>query len=84
MVAKVKRIDKTQTDLQTEKNLKLLERFTLVSDGDGHEFVIPVSQLKTFESWLEMDPESEDFDCERFNDFRIDGGLLTFTDPAVN
>lgn len=80
----MKRIDKTQTDLQTEKNLKLLERFTLVSDESGHRYVIPVSRYDEFNTWAESDTESEDFNPGLFNELRIDGGLLTFCDPAVN
>jgi len=75
---------KGSTDDEHEKNLAIIERSTQVSDESGHEYVIPVHKLLEFEEWNEMDTESEDFDCERFDEFRIDGGRLTFTDPRVN
>ena len=57
MAAKIRSIDGKPTDEKHERNLKLIERWTLVSD---------------------------EFDYERFNEYRIDGGTLTFTDPKVN
>jgi hypothetical protein len=80
----VKSIDKKPTDEKAEKNLRILERFTLVSDESGHEYVIPVARKIEFDTWNQMDTESEDFDCSLFEEFRIGGGLLTFTDPKVN
>ena len=55
------------------------KRFTLVSDDDGHRYVIPVDMLPKF--WLFVEePEDDEFDFEKY---RIDGGTLTFTDPKV-
>jgi len=81
--SKVKSI-KGETSEQHEKNLRVTERFTLASDESGHEYVIPVAKKAEFNKWNEMDTESEEFDCELFDEYRIDGGLLTFTDPKVN
>jgi hypothetical protein len=80
----IKSINKKPTDEKNEQNLRILERFTLVSDESGHEYVIPVARKIEFDTWNAMDTESEDFECELFNEFRIEGGLLTFTDPKVN
>jgi hypothetical protein len=79
-MSKILSLDKKPTDEKHEKNLAILERFTLVSDNDGHEYVIPLARKIEFDKWV----EAEDFDCDRFNEFRIEGGLLTFTDPKVN
>jgi hypothetical protein len=84
MTASIHRIDKTLTNEAAEKGALLLERFTLVSDDDGHKFVLPLSRLTEFNEWLATDPESEEFNCDRFNEFIFEGGLLTFLDPAVN
>jgi hypothetical protein len=84
MAAKIKSISGTPTDEKHERNLAIVERWTLVSDESGHDYVIPVYRLVEFREWNEMDTESEEFDCERFNEFRLDGGTLTFTDPKVN
>lgn len=81
---KIVRIDKSATDAKAEKNLLLLERWTLVSDESGHRYVIPIARKIEFDAWSQMDTESEDFNCDLFNEFRIDGGLLTFADPRVN
>ncbi len=80
----VKSINKKPTDEKQERNLRILESWCIVSDESGHEYVIPVHLKIEFEEWNEMDTESENFDCERFNEFRKDGGILTFTDPRVN
>jgi len=82
-MSKVRAI-KGSTDEEHEKNLAIIERFTLVSDESGHGYVIPVHRLLEFEEWNQMDYDREEFDCELFSDFRLDGGRLTFTDPRVN
>lgn len=84
MSTKIKRIDRTETTEEVERSALLVERFTLAKDGDGHEYVLPISRLVEFEAWDATDPESEDFDCGKFDEYRYDGGLLTFTDPATN
>lgn len=84
MTASIHRIDKTLTNEAAEKGALLLERFTLVSDDDGHRFVIPLSRLTEFNEWLESDMESESFNPNKYDEFSLDGGLLTFCDPAVN
>lgn len=79
----IKSIDKKPTDEKNEQNLRILERFTLVSDDDGHKYIIPVARKLEFDAWLRA-TEDSDFSDPGFDEFRIDGGLLTFTDPKVN
>jgi len=79
----IKSIDRNPTDERHEKNLAIVERYCLVSDEDGHNYVIPLARKIEFDVWQETDAESEDFKCELFSEFRIEGGLLTFTDPKV-
>ena len=82
MAATLKRIDKTQTDLQTEKNLKLLERFALVHDNDGVQYVIPLNRKQEFDAWVLTFQKR--VEPSRFMEFKYSNGLLTFLDPAVN
>lgn len=84
MSAKINSIDKKPTDEKHERNLRILERWTLVSDESGHEYVIPIARKIEFDTWSQMETELEEFNCELFNEFRIEGGTLTFTDPRVN
>ena len=77
----VKSINKKPTDEKSEKNLRLLERFTLVRDDSGHRYVIPIGIKVEFDKWA---VEEDTNDPNKFDDFRIEGGLLTFTDPKVN
>jgi len=80
----VKSIDKKPTDEKHEKNLHILERYFIGSDDSGHKYVVPIARKLEFDEWSQADTEEEDFDPDLFNDFRLDGGLLTFTDPKVN
>ena len=84
MVAKIRSISKKGTDEQNEKNLSILERYFIGRDESGHKYVVPVLRKIEFDAWNESDSESEGFDPGLFNEYRLDGGLLTFTDPKVN
>jgi hypothetical protein len=56
------------------------KRFTIVSDDSSHKYVIPVEKMEEFEVWA----ENEDCDdCGRYDEYRLDGGTLTFTDPKI-
>jgi hypothetical protein len=81
---KVKGIDRKLTDEKHERNLAILERYFIGSDDSGHEYVVPIYRKIEFDVWVEADTEAEDFDPDLFDEFRLDGGLLTFTDPKVN
>lgn len=81
---KIKSIDKKPTDEQNEKNLSILERYFIGTDESGHHYVVPIYRKIEFDEWSEADTEAEDFSPDLFNEFRLEGGLLTFTDPKVN
>jgi hypothetical protein len=83
-MGKIRSIDGKSTNEKHERNLAIIERWTLVSDESGHRYVIPIARKIEFDAWNEMDTGSDDFNCALFDEFRIDGGTLTFTDPKVN
>jgi hypothetical protein len=80
----VKSIDKKPTDERREKNSIIIERYFVGSDDSGHQYVVPIYRKIEFDEWNQMSTESEDFNPDLFNEYRLDGGLLTFTDPKVN
>lgn len=83
-MAEIKCIDRTPTDEQHERNIAVIERYCITSDEDGYNYVIPVYKLSEFHAWVALKcPESKRTELFRFEDCRIDGGLLTFTDPKV-
>lgn len=55
-------------------------RFTVVSDNDGHDYYIPVSDTVEFYEWLEDEERSTYLEPGKYDHCRIDG-TLTFTDP---
>lgn len=56
------------------------QRFQLVSDDSGHDYVVPVEEVKAFYAWLEDEERSTYEECDKYEDCRVEGGL-TFTDP---
>ena len=59
------------------------DRFTIVSDDDGHDYVIPVKLVKEFFEWLDEDEEDRT-EPEKFDEYRHNGGRITFTDPRID
>lgn len=80
----VKSIDKKPTDERREKNSIIIERYFIGRDDSGHEYVVPIYRKIEFDEWNQMSTEVENFNPDLFNEYRLDGGLLTFTDPRVN
>jgi hypothetical protein len=59
-------------------------RMCLMSDGDGHYYVIPASLRNEFNQLLEESEAKDDHTefCDEFDEYRINGPhTLTFTDP---
>lgn len=67
-------------------------RWKLRSDGDGHDYCIPVELEKEFDEWREWSDEywGHGRDCSKelpdwtgadFDRYRIEGGEFTFTQP---
>jgi hypothetical protein len=60
------------------------QRYTVVSDDDGHEYVIPVEQRDEFYAWLADEERSTYEENDRYDEYRLNGGTLTFTDPQTS
>lgn len=83
-MGKIVNIKKHKTDEKTEQALATCERYRLVTDGDGHEYIIKVWQTNDFYQWVDyMEDHEGVWTGHDFNEDRIDGGVLTFTDPKV-
>ena len=66
--------------MKTNKQTNKAPRFCLVSDNDGHDYIIPVEDELLFESWVEA-MESDEETALDFEDCRMNRSGLTFTDP---
>jgi len=60
--------------------MKKVQRFSMCSDDSGHCYAIPVEQVEEFYKWLEDDEASTYTDCERYDEYRVEGSFC-FTDP---
>lgn len=56
------------------------QRYRLMSDNDGHKYIIPVGQEDNFYSWVEGEEEGIDSKFN-FEAQMLGGSRLTFTDP---
>ena len=57
-------------------------RYKIVSDNDGHDYVIPAHLDDEFYKWVDAEENDEVYDgYEDFNEFRMNTNNLTFTDP---
>lgn len=57
----------------------MTDRYTFREDADGHSYLLPVEKVKEFEAWLALDPESEDFDCDLFEEYYANNPINTFS-----
>ena len=58
------------------------ERYCIVSDEYGHDYVVPVGKKYEFQDWLDQFDVSVDLDGREPNYAqRIEGSELTFSDP---
>lgn len=74
---------KKQLVIQSDKQP---ERWTTVRDDDGHEYLIPANRVDEFHDWDEKVTEEEGCgptDVDMWDEYRKDGGRLTFTDPKI-
>ncbi len=46
---------------------------SLEQDDDGHWYILPLTSIADFRTWLDQDPEGEDFDPDLYDKFKIDG-----------
>ena len=59
------------------------KRFRFVTDGDGHDYLIPENEVEQFLAWVDNGPYWEDYTGKDYNDFRVGTSInnFTFTDP---
>jgi hypothetical protein len=56
------------------------QRYKIVSDNDGHDYVICVEEEEAFYTWVEA-VENYDYSGKGFDNCRMNCSRLTFTDP---
>lgn len=52
-----------------------LKRVVIVSDNDGHDYVLPLGMEEEFYNLLEGEEETEEEFMEKFNGYAIGGSL---------
>lgn len=57
-----------------------MNRYKLVSDNDGHKYIIKVGEENDFENWVE-DMEQGNPTTKDFDECRINSSGWTFSDP---
>lgn len=57
-----------------------MQRFKLLSDESGHDYIIPIEQEDRFYKWIDA-TENGDDTSDDFEDQRINCSGWTFTDP---
>lgn len=59
------------------------QRYRLVRDDSGHQYIIPEEQVESFHACLEGWEEGgwQAFEDNRFDDYRVNRSGWTFTDP---
>jgi hypothetical protein len=55
-------------------------RFKIVSDNDGHDYVIHIEEEEAFYAWVEA-VDNYEYGGKGFDDCRMNVCNLTFTDP---
>lgn len=62
------------------------QRFRLLSDDDGHDYIIPVGEEKQFEAWVAATSNDEEYEGKSYEDKAIGGApsLISFTDPRID
>lgn len=66
--------------LELEKLLKTQKRYRLISDNDGHNYIIPADQVPQFEMWVTC-MDMDEYTIFDFEDCRMNVNNLTFIDP---
>lgn len=61
------------------------QRWMIVSDDSGHDYVIKVEEEKDFDAWVAATEADEDTELD-FDEYRIGGSprMLSFTDPTFS
>lgn len=65
---------------KSKKSQKTLQRYRLVSDNDGHDYIIEAGEEKLFYSWVDAMEEGNDT-ILNYDSNRVNNSGWTFTDP---
>jgi len=82
MKTQSKSVQKRLAIQQGQQAAKPVQRYRLLSDDDGHDYLIPVGQEELFYQWIEALENYEETELN-FDDVRLNGApsRLSFTDP---
>ncbi len=69
------------TNQKSEKLAKTPQRFRLVTDNDGHDYIILEGEEIDFYLWVEASENGDDFDGKDYNSRRVNNSGWTFIDP---
>ena len=58
-----------------------LKRFRLLSDDDGHKYLVPVDKEAAFYEWLNAGPYWENYEGEEFESLGSHFSTYSFCDP---
>lgn len=59
-----------------------MQRFKLLHDESGHDYIVPVEQEELFYQWVDAsENDFEDYTGKNFEDLRVGSSGWTFTDP---
>jgi len=58
-----------------------LKRFRLLSDDDGHEYLVEVGKEETFQRWIDAGPYWENYEGEEFESLDSSFNTYSFCDP---
>jgi hypothetical protein len=60
------------------------ERYFISHDNSGHAYLVPLARIAEWREWVELPDDDERSWDEPDFAWRMDGGLLSFTDPIIN
>ncbi len=64
--------------------MKKEQRFCLLQDDDGHDYIVPVERIADFEKWLGSEA-AQDGEMPKWADkFGCAPSCLSFTDPLIS
>lgn len=58
-----------------------MKRFRLLSDDDGHEYLVEVGKEEKFQEWLDAAPYWENYTGEEFESIGSHFSTYSFCDP---
>ena len=60
------------------------ERYFIGSDGSCNSYLVPLDKIKEWQEWANLDADDERSWDEPDYAERLEGKLLTFTDPRID